>query len=47
MTKQQKLSRLAKDGYIVTEHFFRTIRFTAGKYEAENIYQLFNQIYGY
>jgi hypothetical protein len=51
MTKQQKLDRLKKSGWIVTEFPFKTIRFEAikgvGEVEAKNIYNLHKQIYGY
>ena len=47
MTKTQKLDRLSRAGYVVVEHPNRTIRYTAGKYEAKNLSQLFKQIFGY
>lgn len=46
MTKQQKIDRIERF-HPVIEYPCRTIRYTAGKYEAKNIYQLHKQIYGY
>jgi len=51
MNKAQKLDRLKKDEWIVTEFPFRTKHFEAIKrgieIKAKNIYQLFKSIYGY
>ena len=51
MNKAQKLDRLKKDGWIVTEFPFRTKHFEAIKgdktFESKNIYRLFKKIYGY
>lgn len=47
MTKTQKLDRLSRAGYIVVEHPNRTIKYTAGKYEAKSLSQLFKLIFGY
>jgi len=51
MTKQQKLDRLKKSGWIVTEFPFRTMHFEAikgvGEVKAKNMSNLFKLIYGY
>ena len=51
MTKNQKINRLKKDGWIVTEFPFRTKRFEALKrgveIKAKNMSNLHKLIYGY
>ena len=47
MTKQQKLDRLKRSGYVVIEHPNMTMRFSAGIYLAKSIYNLHKQIFGY
>jgi len=51
MIKQQKIDRIKRDGWIVTDFPFRTMRFEALKRGVEvktkNIYNLHKQIYGY
>lgn len=51
MTKQKKLDRLKKDGWIVTEFPFKTMHFEAikgvGEVKSKNISNLFKLIYGY